>query len=249
MIDLRLGDWRTTLADVECDALITDPPFSERTHSGHRVGVEGAEAPMRVDRRTGAKYSAGKAKRRAINYKFWTAEDAHDLCAWAGEHCRGWMVVLTDHVLSPAFEEGMRAAGRYVFAPLPLVETGRSVRLTGDGPSSWVVWMVVSRPRSRKFASWGTLPGAYVVGGGPRNRHIGGKPIAAMRAIVRDYSRPGDLVCDPCAGGATTLRAALMEGRRAIGSELDPETHRKACGIPLESDSTGQRDLFAKVGS
>ena len=49
-----------------------------------------------------------------------------------------------------------------------------------------------------------------------------------MRALVRDYTRPGDLVCDPCAGGATTLLAAAIEGRRAIGAELDPSTHAKA---------------------
>jgi DNA modification methylase len=42
-----------------------------------------------------------------------------------------------------------------------------------------------------------------------------------MRAIVRDYSRPGDLVCDPCAGGATTLIAAATERREAVGAEVD----------------------------
>ena len=49
-----------------------------------------------------------------------------------------------------------------------------------------------------------------------------------MRALIRDYSRPGDLVCDPCAGGGTTLLAAVQTGRRAVGSEMDPQTHAKA---------------------
>lgn len=49
-----------------------------------------------------------------------------------------------------------------------------------------------------------------------------------MRAIVRDYSRRGDLVCDPTAGGGTTLLAAAIEGRRAIGAEVDDETFRAA---------------------
>jgi site-specific DNA-methyltransferase (adenine-specific) len=56
----------------------------------------------------------------------------------------------------------------------------------------------------------------------------GGKPLWLMQQLVRDYSRPGDLVCDPCAGGATTLIAAAIEGRRAVGAELDPTTYRKA---------------------
>ena len=86
---------------------------------------------------------------------------------------------------------------------------------------------MVARPRTRKFSTWGALPGWYKVGT-ERNGHIGGKPLDLMQALVRDYSRPGDLVCDPCAGGGTTLLAAVQTGRRAVGSELDPITHAKA---------------------
>jgi site-specific DNA-methyltransferase (adenine-specific) len=46
-----------------------------------------------------------------------------------------------------------------------------------------------------------------------------------MRAIVRDYSEPGDLVCDPFVGSGTTAIAALSEGRRFIGSEMDAKHH------------------------
>lgn len=49
-----------------------------------------------------------------------------------------------------------------------------------------------------------------------------------MRELIRDYTRPGDLIVDPFAGGGTTLLAAAIEGRRCIGAELDPETYRKA---------------------
>ena len=46
-----------------------------------------------------------------------------------------------------------------------------------------------------------------------------------MQSIVRDYSRPGDLVCDPFCGSGTTAIAALQEGRRFVGSEAKPEHH------------------------
>jgi DNA modification methylase len=80
---------------------------------------------------------------------------------------------------------------------------------------------MVARPK--RLSKWGTLPGGYT--GPPGERvHIGGKPLWLMRALVRDYTKPGDLVCDPMAGAATTLIAALSENRRAIGAEVDPET-------------------------
>ena len=87
---------------------------------------------------------------------------------------------------------------------------------------------MVARPRSRQFSTWGCLPGAYISHCEKHGAVAGAKPLDLMRSIVRDYSRPGDLVCDPCAGGGTTLLASLWEGRRAIGAELDADTHAKA---------------------
>jgi len=85
---------------------------------------------------------------------------------------------------------------------------------------------------------------------------MGGKPEWLMRAIVRDYTRPGDLVCDPCAGGATTLIAAALEGRRAIGAECDPKTYELACKriertaltVPMQFDDTSARMKQTKMG-
>ena len=85
------------------------------------------------------------------------------------------------------------------------------------------------RMRALSYEHWTAIDvrnGAYVVNRDPG--HIGGKPLQLMHAIVRDYTRPGDLVCDPCAGHGTTLRAAAAHGRRAIGAEVDPETHAAA---------------------
>lgn len=40
MIDLRLGKWEDVLSDVgEVDAVISDPPYSSRTHKGHDDGA------------------------------------------------------------------------------------------------------------------------------------------------------------------------------------------------------------------
>lgn len=214
--DLRRGRWQEALADVEhVDAVIVDAPYSARTHGGHDRQVRRCiEKGDRLGMRELAYTALGEQDVRAF------------VEAWS-PRCRGWFVTITDHVLAPVWAAALEDAGRYVFAPLPWVAPGSRVRLVGDGPSCWTCWIVVARPRTREFATWGTLPGAYVINA-DRGAHIGGKPIALMEALVRDYTRPGDLVCDPCAGYGTTLAAAARNGRRAVGAELDPETHAQA---------------------
>jgi site-specific DNA-methyltransferase (adenine-specific) len=144
--------------------------------------------------------------------------------------CRGWMCVFTSHDLIETYTSLIEAQGRYVFAPIACVQMYRNVRMAGDGPSNWTDYLIVSRPRT--MPPRGALPGAYVTPLDQDKRRgvgiAGGKALALMRAIIRDYSRPGDLIVDPCAGGATTLIAAAIEGRRAIGSEMDPDTFAKA---------------------
>jgi hypothetical protein len=208
-VDLRLGRYQDVLASVTCDALICDPPYGSRTHQNQCT--EGRDGSARRD----------------LSYANWTPDIVREFVREWAPRCRGWIAVMSCSDLAPVWRAEMEAAGRYAFAPVPCVIRGMTVRLSGDGPSSWAVYLNVSRPRTREAAKWGTLPGAYVVGRGPRG-HIGGKPLELMQLIVKDYSREGDLVCDPCAGYATTGVAALATGRRFVGAEVDPTTYEKA---------------------
>lgn len=210
MIDLRLGDWGEVCRDVECDVFISDPPYSSRTHEGH-------DSREQYD----------EAERRDLSYTSFTPDDVRTLVEFWHERTRGWMAIMSCSDLSPVYRSEFERVGRCAFAPVPIVIRGMTVRMAGDGPSSWAVYLNVARPRTKEFASWGTLPGAY-----PTTRktkgHIGGKPLSTMTAIVGDYSRKGDLICDPCAGFATTALAAKSIGRRFVGSEIDEETFAKA---------------------
>ncbi len=220
VIDLRLGRWQDVLQDVTCNALIVDAPYSERTHSAH--GRAGDAAAVLYCERTGK--PDNKKAPTPITYACWTPDDVRSFVDHFAPRTKGWFVSITDHSLAPHWEAAMAAHGRYVFSPLAFVASGSRIRLAGDGPSQWCCWIVVSRPKNREFHKWGTLPGGYVLPAGEGgNAVVGGKPLWLMRALVRDYSRPGDLICDPCAGGSTTLLAAAIEGRRAIGAEMDPK--------------------------
>ena len=54
------------------------------------------------------------------------------------------------------------------------------------------------------------------------------KPIDWMRAWIRAWTDPGDLVLDLYAGLGSVAIACHLEGRRYVGAEVDEERHRKA---------------------
>jgi len=204
------GDCREILPLLgNVDHVITDPPYSERTHKGHDIVALGNS-------------TAGNdgADRKRLGYKALTVADVVHIAALFSAICEGWIVWMTDHTLAPIIQSSLESKSRYVFAPLPFYAPGSRVRLSGDGPSSWTDWIIVAR--TAKLSRWGTLPGGYVAEEGWRDRiHMGGKPLKLMTALVSDYSREGETILDPFMGSGTTLEAAKLMGRKAIGIELE----------------------------
>lgn len=159
--DLRVGRWQDALADVgEVDAIICDPPYSARTHAAATTRADGSSS--RGANRIEGIDESGDADGLTPTYGAWSPEDVSEFVSAWSPRCKGWMVALTDSELIPAWTEAYRAAGRYAFAPVPILIRGMSVRISGDGPSSWCVYAMVARPATAEFVAWGTLPGAYV---------------------------------------------------------------------------------------
>ena len=211
---LYLGDCRDILPTLgKVDHIITDPPYGAGTHEQH---------DQRAERRSDG------ANARSLGYAAMTHDDVAHFAEVFAAHTDGWIVWFTNFDLSPAVQAQMAARGRTTFPPLPYYHSGRSVRLAGDGPCSWTDWVVVSRtPALRK---WGTLRGGYVAGPGWDDKErMGGKPTRLMSLIVSDYSRKGDLVCDPFMGAGTTGVACQLEGRSFVGIEIDPASFDTAC--------------------
>lgn len=217
--DLRYGRWQDVLADVtEVDAIITDPPYGSRTHRGFRSGGRDAGS---VSQQPGI-----------IEYKPLPRDEVVEFVKAWEPRVRRWFVVFGDHITCLWWLEAFDAAGLYTFAPLAWVRRDAAPRFTGDGPQRSAEWIAVARRRGKTRC--GSLPGYYLVhrveGKTNGSQLPGQKPLVHMRALMRDYTRPGDLVVDPYAGTGTTLIAASIEGRRSIGAERNPETYEIAAG-------------------
>lgn len=206
--DIYCADSLVAWTWPDVDAIVTNPPYSERCHAGHDKAKHDGRDGTFADRK--------------LAYECWTATHvARAVQVWL-PHCRGWFVVMSDHVLAYSWATSLERMGRYVFAPIPWVAPGSRVRLQGDGPSSWTCWITVARPRNESFAKWGTLPGAYVIGA-ERGGIVGGKPVALLKALVSDYSWRGDRVGDPCCGSGALGRAAMDCGRSSLQVDVSPE--------------------------
>ena len=56
-----------------------------------------------------------------------------------------------------------------------------------------------------------------------RGLHPTQKPVALMQYLIKTYTNPGETVLDFAMGSGTTLVAARLEGRKAIGIEISEE--------------------------
>lgn len=82
-----------------------------------------------------------------------------------------------------------------------------------------------------------------------RTPHPAQFPIAVIDRIIKACSNPGDLVLDPFVGSGSLIEAALLNGRVAVGFELNPSyvrlaAHRIESFIKRQKQEQAQRSLF-----
>lgn len=70
------------------------------------------------------------------------------------------------------------------------------------------------------------------------------KPVALMRHWLENSTDPGDLVLEPFSGSGSTVVAAALSGRRAVGIELNPRYFEIACERVEAALSGAQSGLF-----
>ena len=205
-VTLYHGDCREVMsgmADQSVKAVITDPPYTERTHTKARAS------------------KAGKVAEGITDFSAITDAELRNVLTECGRVSEGWVVATLDYRHAVEFDSspppGLKCQRVGVW-----VKTNPTPQITGDRPAQgWEAIAYLHRARGRSKWNGGGTHGTYVSPIAPPEGHPTAKPLPMLRDMVRKFTNPGDTVFDPFAGSGTTLRAALDEGRKAIGVELD----------------------------
>lgn len=91
----------------------------------------------------------------------------------------------------------------------------------------------------------GVLPGVFSYPNVPSSErwHQTQKPLDLMRQVMH-VCEPGGVICDPFCGSGSTIQAALMEGYKVVGIELEAHNvaiiHKRLAGVQTRIDTVAE---------
>lgn len=237
---VMLGDCRELLSGSEhrgvADHVICDPPYEAQAHTKQRTNQRpGSEIPRhlkqhRVDRH-------GKHEIAPMRFAPLTPRSRTEFAELMCHVSAGWVLVFCQGEALGLWRTALVTAGARWMRGAVWDKCGTGTpQITGDRPAQgWeaiaIAWAGEGRSRwnaGGKDGIWRCRSTWMSERKGRAEAHPTQKPLQLMEALVRDFTQPGQLICDPFMGSGTTGVAALRLGRRFLGCELDEEWHAKA---------------------
>ena len=204
LVTLYHGDCRelfTELGDASVDAVITDPPYSDRTHGQ-------------------AKTNKGHGV-KAIDFESLTEADLDVLLTECGRVSRRWVVASLDYRHAVHVDDAPPAGLRTLRIGI-WVKPNPMPQISADRPGQgWEAIAFMHRADVKPAWNGGGRSGVWTFPVVQNVGHPTVKPLPMVSDWVRLFTEPGDTILDPFAGSGTTLRAASDNGRRAIGIERE----------------------------
>ena len=198
---LYLGDCLEILPTLpKVDAVITDPPYDEKTHSGHMSGV--------VDRQV---------------LGFAAMTDFDGLITALVDKANRWVIAscATSHCLA--------AMGRNDFIRMGIwVKPNGAPQFTGERPGTgWEAVGIFHRNGIKRWNGGGHH--AVWIHNIESGLHPTQKPLSLFTKWVSQFTDRGETILDPFMGSGTTGVACMNLGRKFIGIEIEPKYFDIAC--------------------
>jgi hypothetical protein len=249
-VTLYLGDCRDVLPTLtERGHVITDPPYSEHTHTKSRAGSRKLASGSGYEKDPSAYKTATISREVDFGFDHLSAPLRRFVARQAARLASRWVLVFSDVESASLWRWSLMATG------LEYVRTGEwrkeraTPQFTGDRPGVAFEVITIAHPKGKKRWNGGGKGGAWsapvvqeragTTGGEPRI-HTTQKPEQLLRDLVADFTDPGDLVYDPFAGSGTTGIACARLGRRCILIEREEkwaEAARKRIDAELDGST------------
>lgn len=245
LVTLYHGRCEDVLPTLEAvDHVITDPPYSEHVHGNAR------SSRMQSANDRGGRYGADTRRNVDLGFDHLTPE-LREVCAREfARLARRWVLVFSDVESPHLWRDDLVSAGLDYVRTGFWHKVGCTPQFSGDRPATAVEAITICHPKGRKrwngggsHAFW-SVPIVLDRGkGGEKRVHTTQKPESLMRALVDQFTDPGDVILDAFGGSATTAVAARYLGRKTI---LIEESEARA-EVAAERLSGEHDTLFGEV--
>lgn len=229
---LHLGDCLdpvsglASLPDKSVDHVITDPPYDEHTHKAGRRGQTGYREKESSSR-------AEISRTRDLGFEPITEMQMAYAGVQFGRIVRRWALVFCTVEMVSNWKAALEVGGLRYIRTCAWRKIGSTPQFTGDRPAQAFECIVVAHAAGKTRWNghgkhgWYEHPIVLERGNGEVRLHTTQKPLGLMRELVDDFTSPGDIICDPFSGSATTAMACIQMGRRRrfIGWERDEKFH------------------------
>lgn len=243
-VTLWRGDCEHILPELEpVQHVITDPPYSEYVHGNSRSGR------MKASNDRGGRYGADTRRNVDLGFEHLSAELRRTVAQEVARLATRWILVFSDIESDHLWREDLTEAGLDYVRTGVWRKEGCTPQFSGDRPAVAVEAITIAHPKGRKrwngggaHAFW-SVPIVLDRGRTGERLHTTQKPESLMRALVDQFTDPGDIILDPFAGSGTTAVAAKYLGRKAVLIERD----EGYCEVIAKRLSSAPETLFGGV--
>jgi len=219
--DARLDEtYRRALRGERAGVLLTDPPYCLLTRRRKGGDPRDKRAGVKIDREPVVRFEDVRAYRRFTEE--WLPK--------AAAHVDGALIVWTNFLGKEPIRSVARGlkyveAGELVWAKRASEREGNEQLLRVYETALVFLKEPLPAPAAGDLARvWCVAAGYDEDGEATRwGNHPNHKPFAVLEPLVRQWTRPGDLVVDPFAGSGSIPAAALRLQRRAACSEIQAD--------------------------